>query len=215
MAKKYRFLEDLPERFEASFGKLAVPFVAIMWGNSGQGKTNLLMQILRILCKYGKVLYVSLEEGHEATLQATVARQLADVPEIHGQVLFADSSMKYEVLCERLRKRKSPRFIIIDSLQYWDISPEQYVALKEEFRTKSFMFISHATGKEPKGPVAIRIRYDAPLKIHVDGFVAFIVSRFGGNAPYIIWEEGAKRYWGKKYKSVTKGAIAPPKPATT
>lgn len=34
------------------------------------------------------------------------------------------------------------------------------------------------------------------------GYVAFVVSRYGGNKPYVIWEDGAKKFWGDKYNEV-------------
>jgi hypothetical protein len=38
-----------------------------------------------------------------------------------------------------------------------------------------------------------------------------VVSRFGGNNPFVIWEEGAKRYWGKKFRKLIEGRPAPEK----
>jgi hypothetical protein len=206
LAKKYNFLEPLPEAIVKSFGRLTDNFIMIIWGGSGNGKSNLIMQLLKALMPFGGVLYVGLEEGFESTMQFTALRHLSE-GEHSGKITFADHEMNYEELVIRLKKKKSPRFIIIDSIQYWNIDYDRYKALKEMFTKKSFIFISHAEGKEPSGSVAKKIRYDAPIKAFVQGYVAQVVSRFGGNQPYIIWEEGAKKYWGKLFKKVTDGIV--------
>ena len=200
LQKKYVLLEGLSEKFKESFGSLIDAFVMIVWGMSGQGKSNFLMEFIKEMCKYGKVLYVGLEEGHSASMQTLVIRHLDS--QLHaGKIEFADHEMTYDALFIKLSKKKSPKFIVIDSLQYWNINYDQYKALKEKFKRKTFVFISHAKGKIPDGVPADKIRYDAGIKVRVDGFIAFVTSRYGGNKNYVIWEEGAKKAWGmKEYK---------------
>lgn len=210
LAKKYDHLPELSTVFVDSFGNLVSAFIMIVWGMSGQGKSNFLMQFLKMLLNYGKVLYVSLEEGHEASFQALAARHLGE--EQLGKVEIADHTMNYDALMIRLKKKKSPKFVVIDSLQYWNITYDQYKALKQAFPKKAFIFISHAKGKLPDGKTADKIRYDAGIKVHVVGYVAFVISRYGGNKPFVIWEQGAKNYWGKDYKKIIKGYAEKPQP---
>lgn len=200
LQKTYDYLEGLPPEFEQSFGKLSKNFSMIVWGNSANGKTNLLMQIIKVLLKYGKVLYISLEEGHEASMQMHVLRHLQEVDAHNNMLQFADHTMTYDALMLQLAKKKQAQFIIIDSVQYWNITYLQYCKLKERFPKKSFIFISHADGKNPKDSTAKSIRYDVPVKVHVDRFIAFVGSRFGGNKNYIINHDLAKKAWGKQYK---------------
>lgn len=200
LAKKYEFLSDLPEDILQSFGTLTKNFIMIIWGHSGNGKTNLLVKLLKVLMNYGKVLYVSLEEGHEASMQFTALRHLS--MEYSGKICFADDSMTYDELVLRLKRKKSEQFIVIDSVQYWDIDYKKYKQLKLLFKNKTFIFISHASGKIPDGKTADKIRYDATIKVHVANYIAFIKSRLGGNKNYVIWEEGARKYYGKKFKAM-------------
>jgi hypothetical protein len=205
LQKKYKYLEHLTAAMLHSFGNLTSNFVMLVWGKSGNGKSNFIMQLLKVFLKTGNVLYVSLEEGHEATIQKSALVHLNE--ESKYKVMFADNEENYDSLTTRLKKKKSARFVVIDSVQYLDIDYEKYKAWKLLFKNKSFIFISHAEGKEPKGQTAKSIRYDAPIKVHVQGFVGFVVSRFGGNNPYLIWEgdkpnKGARGYWGKKLKSI-------------
>ena len=73
------------------------------------------------------------------------------------------------------------------------------------FKKKSFIFLSHASGKLPDGKTADKIRYDAGIKTRIEGYIAFPISRYGGNKPYVIWEEGARKYWGRNYKRILQG----------
>ncbi len=200
--KKYNFLDPLPEEIVHSFGRLTGNFIMTVWGESANGKTNFLMQFLKALMPHGKVLYISLEEGFEASMQLTALRNF-DVKEHTGKIEFADHEMTADELIKKLKRKKSPRFIVVDSIQYWNIKIDKYKELKELFgKKKTLIFISHAKGKKPDGTVADKIRYDSAIKARVEGFVCFAASRLGGNNPYIIWEEGAKKYWGKKYRNL-------------
>jgi len=42
--------------------------------------------------------------------------------------------------------------------------------------------------------------YDAQIKVFIKGKIAFVKSRYEGKRNYVIWEEGAKAFWGKQYK---------------
>nr|WP_303041840.1 hypothetical protein [uncultured Duncaniella sp.] len=112
-------------------------------------------------------------------------------------------------LRERLRKRKSPEIIVIDSVQYLTkFYQQQFKELKAEFPNKLFIFISQAdkADKDPAGTVAKHIRYDADIKIRVEGYKAFVTTRYEdpdkgeGGADFIIWKKGAADYWAQQIK---------------
>lgn len=200
--KKYKWIEGLPQIVLQSFGRLTLNFNMIVFGQSGNGKSNMIMQFIKLLLPFGKVLYVSLEEGAEATMQMLAMRHLSI--EDTGQIQWLHGGVKLRHLQEELRKRRSATFVIIDSLQYLNIDYTDYQILKEEFEhKKSFIWISHANGKWPEGKTANRIFYDCDIKIRVQGYIAIIKSRLhpgGERQNYVIWEKGAKAAWGKKYK---------------
>jgi hypothetical protein len=200
--KKYEFLEGLPEQITRSFGKLVMNFIMCVWGQSASGKSNFIYQLLEVLMNYGNVLYIGLEEGTEASAQLKALRHLNE-EEHGGKIKFADHEMNFEEAVIYLKRKKSPRFVVVDSVQYWDITYLKYKELKAMFPSKGFIFISHASGKSPDGKTADKIRYDAGIKVYVEGFVGFVKCRYEGNKPYIIYEgedaqRGAWGYWGKK-----------------
>ena len=55
--------------------------------------------------------------------------------------------------------KRSPKIVIIDSLQYLRITTAQYKELQQLFPKVLFIFISHAKGSEPKGATAIAVSY--------------------------------------------------------
>lgn len=178
--------------FKESFGTPERSGIWIIWGNSGNGKTRFSMQLAKYLTKFGRVAYNTLEEGARKSMQLAVVE--TNMREVSKHFIILDREPIME-LKERLRKRKSPDIIIIDSYQYTGLTKREYVELKEEFGNKLFIFISHAEGKNPEGRTAKFVRYDADVKIRVEGYKAFPVSRYGGGEPYTIWHEGAEQYY--------------------
>lgn len=159
----------------------------IIWGLSTNGKTRYALQLARHLAKFCKVAYNSLEEGLSKSMQDALIDVGMD--NVSKNFKLLDKEPMNE-LAERLRRRKSPDVIFIDSLQYTGMTYADYKQLRAEFRNKLFIFISHADGKEPKGNVGKSIRYDAFVKIPVIGYEAVPQSRFGGGKPHVIWQKG-------------------------
>jgi DNA polymerase III delta prime subunit len=190
---KKKFIEmPFEGKWEASFGIPERSGVWIIWGNSGNGKTNFALQLARYLATFGKVAYDTLEEGARKSFQIAVRR--AKMESVAGNFTILNRE-HLEDLKVRLRKKKSPQIIIIDSIQYSGLTKSEYIALKEEFDDKLFIFISHAEGKNPKGSLANFTRYDADIKIRIEGYKAFPTSRYGGNEEFVIWHKGASDYW--------------------
>lgn len=170
--------------------------VWFIWGESGNGKTSFLMQLAGYLANHGKVLYDSIEEGIGQTLRLAAIRNSLAGGNSHPIQLQQESMADLTV---RLRKRRSAEFVIIDSFQFAKLNVLTFAAFCDEFKAKgkNLLFISHADGNKPMGRSANSARYYADIKIRIEGFKAFPVSRFGGaQKPYVIWPEGAREYWG-------------------
>jgi hypothetical protein len=203
---KKRKIYEFDDRFKDSFGNPEKNAIWFVWGQSGNGKTRLVLEICKYLTRFGKVDYNSLEEGHGESF----ARALRDASmiDVEGKFRLIDV-MPFNDFVDRLSGKKTADFGVIDSVQYAGFDYDRYKEVKKLLRKKSLLFISHATGNYPKGSCADSIRYDAGIKIHVIGFVAYVQSRYGGNKPFVIWEEGAKRYWGKRFPHVREGRYWP------
>ncbi len=97
----------------------------------------------------------------------------------------------------RLNAQRSPEIIINDSIQYTDLDKKSYNQLREDYNNKLWIFTSQADGKIPRGALAKHVRFDADVKIRVEGYKAFVQSRYGGGEEFIIDAERAAQYWGK------------------
>lgn len=192
---------DFDGPFLASFGRPELRGAWIIWGTSGSGKTTFTLQLCKYLAGFRRVAYNSLEQGLSLSLQRAWER--VEMAEAGSNIILLNKETLPE-LRARLSKRKSPEIIVIDSVQYLTkFYVQQFNELKEDFPDKLFIFISQAdkAGKDPAGSVAKHIRYDADIKIKVEGYKAFVTTRYEdptkgeGGADFIIWQQGANDYW--------------------
>lgn len=166
----------------------------IIWGGSANGKTRFALQLAKYLSRFAKVAYDSLEEGLSLSMRLAIEDVGVGDADFRRNFTLLDKEPIGE-LVDRLNKQRSPKVVIIDSLQYTGMTYGDYKRLRDSFRDKLFIFVSHADGHEPKGNVARSVRYDAFVKIYVEGYKAMCQSRYGGGEPYVIWEKGASEYW--------------------
>lgn len=195
--KKFKCLEFTGNWLQA-FGEPEKNFNMIIFGKSGNGKTEFSVMLAKYLTKFGKVLYNSYEQGYTRSLQDAWRRNA--MHEVSRNILVTHRESYAEMVC-RLEKKKSPSIVFIDSIQYIRMSYEQYQHLRNQFPRKIFIVISHAKGDDPKGVAAESIQYDCEIKVLVKGFKAWPDSRYGGNQPYCFYPEGHARWLEKKQKT--------------
>lgn len=188
----------------ASFGRPELRGAWIIWGVSGSGKTTFTLMLCKYLAGFRRVAYNSLEQGLSLSLQKAWER--VDMAEAGSNIILLNKEELPE-LRARLSKRKSPEIIVIDSLQYLDgLNKQRYKALKNDFPDKLFIFISQDKNGNPKGNMGDHIRYDADIKIRIEGYKAFVTTRYEdpdngeGGEDFIIWEQGAAEYWAEQIK---------------
>jgi KaiC/GvpD/RAD55 family RecA-like ATPase len=205
---KYKELDFTADpKFFESFGSPEQNAIVLIFGPSGSGKTRLVLQLTKFLAeKFGVVAYNSLEEGKKKSFANALEEN--HMRDLDGKFKLIDREA-IEDFVLRLQKRKSAQFVVLDSVQYTGINYDAYKDIKRKLKKKMLIFISHANGNNPAGSTADKIRYDADIKVHVLNYVAMVVSRYGGNKPFVIWEEGARKKWGKKYQQVIQGKYWP------
>ncbi|WP_290431396.1 hypothetical protein [Paramuribaculum intestinale] len=197
-AKKLPTL-TLSERWHNMVGEIAPTGVWLIWGKSGSGKSSFVMQLCKELCRHYKGIYNSLEEGISLTLQNNIRTNR--MSEVNSRLAFVEESI--EELNERMTKRMSPHFYIIDSLQCTGLSPKTY----DEFvnihkKNKLIIFVSQTDGLRPKGRIGDHALFMADEKIWVEGFRAQTFGRFiGPEETFVIWPERAQAYWGAQAKA--------------
>ena len=180
------------EKWNKPFGEPADNASWFISGASASGKSSFVMQLGKELCKYGLVLYLSYEEGVNQSFQRRMDYLKMDEVQGRFRVVTDDT---YEELVARLRKPKSPKFIIVDSFQVSEWSYAQALELIKRFRRKCFIFISQEKKSIPMGSDAIRLRYICDMKVRVMGYKAYCQGRAIGEAGsyYVVWKEGLLR----------------------
>ena len=169
-------------------------------GASASGKSSFVMQLAKMLCGLGNVLYVSLEEGVRVSMQRRLAQ--FKMNEVQGSFRITTDG-DIDALAERLAKPKSAKFIIVDSYQFafeagWEYNLTR--DLIDRFKHKTFIFVSQEDKGKPLGKPAIRLKYKAGVKVRTQGFRAYCQGRYSGNVSeyFTIWEEKAVEVYNEK-----------------
>ena len=112
------------EKWSKPFGFPAENASWFISGASASGKSSFVMQLGKELCNYGTVLYMSYEEKINQSFQRRMG--YLKMNEVQGKFRVVTEGSLEEVIA-RLKKPKSPKFIIIDSFQVagWDYPQDQ------------------------------------------------------------------------------------------
>ena len=198
--KTFKLLKLKNSKFKGVLGSVPRFFTAVVYGYSGNGKTEFNIMLAKELSNYGKVLWLSYEQRHGYDLQTATKRN--NMAAESGRFLVADpienldeGHTLLEDLDIYLSKRNSPDYVFFDSIDYTGFTWDDYVYLKNKyFAKKGFIFISHSDKSgRLKRALSERIVFDGGMGIFVKDFIAFPEkNRFGGFEPYVVFEEKAR-----------------------
>lgn len=177
-----------------AFGEIDRHGIVFVYGPSTGGKSSAAMCFAKELTRFGRVLYVSNEEGFASSLQERLRRfSIADC----GTRFQLVSKETMSDLIGRLKKRKSADFVVIDSVQDSQMSRVEYRDLKKLSISKLLIFVSRVEGCRPIGRLAVDIKFDADLKVWVEGGRAKSEGRYIGKVGYYdVIQQKAREYWG-------------------
>lgn len=184
-ANDIRKCNDRPLGFEGefrdAFGDVAVNAVWLLWGQSGMGKSTMAMILAKYLTQftnqYGRVHYASMEENVKSSTFKNRVIEF-DLPKS-----FQAANESLEDLRERLSRRKSAHFVIIDSadkaLRPYKQTERLAVIEKfvDDFAHKHIIIIGRASGNKPNA-LAAEIEYMAGIKVQVKWGLALAKSRY-------------------------------------
>ena len=195
LMRKNREVYAFEGALQEAFGQPEQNGVWFIWGRSGNGKTSFVLQLCKELTRYGKVAYDSLEEGDSLTMQNALMR--VGMGDVGRRFILLNESLKE--LDTRLKRRRSPDIVVVDSFQYAHIDLKQYEEFIDQHKNKLIIFVSQADGLKPWGRTAQSAMYSTSLKIWVEGYRAISKGRYRGNLGYYtIWAEKADEYWNKQ-----------------
>ncbi len=202
-----KFLElEFTGKWKDAFGNPERNFKMIVFGKRKNGKTEFVVSFVKFMTTFGRVLYNSFEQGHSRSLQCAYMRQ--DMKDVSGKVVTTHKE-PFESMYYRLKQKKSPQIVVIDSVQHIKMTKDQWQQLVTDFPKKAFIAISHAQGDDPKGEVADFIGYDVDISVLVKGFKAYCQGRYGGGDEIVIWEKGHADYLRRNSKTKPKEPTPP------
>ena len=190
---------DFTGEWLATFGKPELRGTWIIFGESGSGKTHFALSLLAYLTQFvDKAAYDTIEQGLSLSFKNSwLDANMAEV----GNKVVVYSKEQIPALRERLRKRKSPQVVVIDSITALvGFTRSTFASLMDEFPDKLFIFIAHKENGKPYPAVARHVRKLAEVKIRVEGFKAYPTTRFAtaeGGEEFVIWPEGAAKYYAQ------------------
>jgi hypothetical protein len=187
---------QLPEVWLNHLGEISEGFRMIIHGKSGHGKTEYVIQLVKMLAMhYGKVSLNNVEQGKSKTLKAAAIRNnVTEIPQ--GKFTLCDPSQRvFDVWFKKLSGKNTGRVIVLDSLDYMKLTVDQFKLLHEKFKHKSIIIVCW---DDPFDVHAKKIKYLCDIKVKVHNFKAKIVSRFGGNKTYTIWKNAHKADYDAK-----------------
>ena len=189
---------DFRGEWLASFGRPELRGAWIIYGESGCGKTHFALELLKYLSQFvQRVAYDTVEQGMSLSFQN--AWNDADMQSLGNKVLIFNKE-QIDSLSEHLRKKRSPQVVVIDSVTALNsFTRRTFSDLMNEFPDKLFIFIAHEENHKPYPAIAQHVRKLSEVKCHVEGFRAYITTRFQtrdgqGGAPFTIWQQGADEY---------------------
>lgn len=194
--KKFKTIA-LNNEWQAAIGQPELSGSWIIYGPSKHGKTSFALMLSKYLASYGKVLYITAEEGISLAFREAMKRNKME--EVDGK-WFVFGSREIPAVADLipvLHRQRSPEFVFVDSVLFYRMKQTEYRKLKKLFPHKLFVYVSHVNGNgEPKGATADEIWRDSMVRFSVTGFRAFPVSRYGGGETIDVNRELAEEYWG-------------------
>lgn len=147
------------------FGLPSYSFHLAVHGKPGEGKSTFCVQFADYLAKnFGRVVYVSGEEGLSKTVQDKIINNGIDNP----YLFFADIKSYDEIRAEIPNEY---HFVFIDSLDTLRIDAPKLKALKEHYPQSAFITISQST-KDGKMRGSQEITHDTDIAAKVENGVA-------------------------------------------
>lgn len=201
------------ERWYGILGRLPEFFYGIVYGNSGEGKTEFCVQLAIELSRFGKVEWVSYEQGHGPDLQDAAARNNVQNYPISFSNPWVSTKRKankvvlnyprcknerinqlFEELIMKIAAKKSAKFWFIDSADTCKFTKEMCEYLRTTVGArKGILFIGHGKGGEPKSGLGQDIEFNGSIGFYVEHFIAYPnKSRWQGNKPLVIVEHLAR-----------------------
>lgn len=169
----------------------------LIYGREKNGKTWFALKVAEYLSKFGKVEYISAEEGVGPNFQASCKRARLDAT--NPNLKFREYTPMKEVY-ELLTRRYRPDVILIDNTSIYgsELRSADIVQLMRQ-ENVLFVVLAHEKRGEPDGAAANMAKKMAKVIMRVEGLTAHVSGRVPGGA-ISIDETKAALYWGAEVR---------------
>jgi hypothetical protein bfra3_07207 len=177
------------------FGQPETTGAWIIHGDEKQGKSTFALMLANYLTSFGKVLYISAEEGISMHFVATMQR--LGLSDHNRRFNIQDGYQPWEDIETRLDRRQCPKIVVIDNLTKYrdEVTKKQLNALLDNHRDKLIIMVSHEERGLPDTAQGRLWRKLSKVIVRVEGLKAFITGRCPGGE-LLIDEDRAMLYHG-------------------
>ena len=158
-SKKFKTL-DFSDKWQELIGTPEANFCMMVYGKPGQGKSYFTLELSEYLASnFGTVLFNSSEEGSSLSLQNKIAN-------FNMENIFLGSADHVNSL-QFLLTQSPYKFVVIDSINHMNITPEDLRKLRGLHPSKAFICILQSTkGGDFKG--SNEYEHDADISIKIE-----------------------------------------------
>jgi hypothetical protein len=216
IGKKREFIE-LDGHIGESIGKVEPGTKIFITGRSYSGKSSFVFLLTKLFSKTLKCDYNNHEEkgGDASTVEEKMLISQIDKNDdaninFYKALLHSDDEETFEDI---LKKKKSAKMFVLDSMQHAKMKIADYIRITDKFcnrqKGKIGVFISHWK----KDDLYLHVLHDCDVKLEAMHYVVYVESRLPGatNKPIVLWEKKAREKWGKNYNKVVAGKYWPGK----
>ena len=170
--------------------------VWFIWGGSASGKSTFVMMLCKTLALLGFKVFLNLCEEEVDDTDFIDRVNILEMQEVATN--FLARTYDYNDMVAYLKRKNSPKVVVIDSATYFFESFEQFRQFKKMFKDKIIIITGHANGKNPKTNLEDNIMFDAKMKIFVNGYLAICKGRTIGpnGGQFVIWKAGYDKFHG-------------------
>lgn len=171
--KSYQTLE-LDEKYAKLMGSPAKKFIAILYGESGSGKSVFTLEFADYFAKtFGKTLYNSHEEGANKTIQDRINNF-----NISSTKLFIADSLSFDEMCNYIEKNYY-RCVILDSVKYMSFTIDQLKDLGKRFAKRQLCIMMIDFGSSKGSPASGKdLIHAADVKMYFKDGRVYSISRY-------------------------------------
>lgn len=151
----------------------------LIYGKDKNGKSWTSLILARLFKEFGKVLYVSAEEGTDIAFVNAMARAKISAAEKNINVIEYEP---FEMLYKRLRKKRAPKIVVLDNTTIYkdELKGRGVTKLIHDFPNVTFLIVAHEERNKPYTSAAMMAHKLAKIIIRVQGLTMLVSGRCPG-----------------------------------